>query len=177
MIPEDTAVTFHNTNIYPSSQVKTLGVHIDKYMTFDTHIHEMSRKVIGTLLYINRIKHCFDKPTRIIVIQSLVLSLSNYCNTIWGTTNNTLINTTQKLQHFAIRVADGRARKYDHVTPIFQELKWLNVKNTSLFNTAVIVYKQLYNHYPQNIVNLPTVNNITGSSTRQRYDLRVPDWW
>ncbi len=30
MIPEDTAVTFHNTKIYPSSQVKTLGVHIDK---------------------------------------------------------------------------------------------------------------------------------------------------
>ncbi len=97
-ITEHTAVTFHNTKIYSSSQVKTLGVHIDKYMTFDTHIHEMSRKVIGTLLYINRIKHCLGKPTRTIVIQSLVLSRINYCNTIWGTTNNTLINTkTTKL--------------------------------------------------------------------------------
>ena len=146
MIPEDTAVTFHNTKIYPSSHVKNLGVHIDKYMTFDTHIHEMSKKVIGILLYINRIKHCFDKPTRIIVIQTLVLSLINYCNTIWGTKNNTLNNTTQKLQNFAIRVADGRARKYDHVTPISQDSKWLNIKNTSLFNTLVTVYKQLYNH-------------------------------
>ena len=174
MIPEDTAITFHNTKIYPSSHVKNLGVHIDKYMTFDTHLHEITRKVIGTLLYINRVKHCFDKPTRIVVIQSLVLSLINYCNTIWGTTNTTLINATQKLQNFAIRVADGKARKYDHVTPIFQELKWLNVKNTCLFNTAVTVYKQLNNYYPQNVVNLPTVNDTTGSTTRQRYDLCVP---
>ncbi len=78
-------------------------------------------------MYINRIKHCFVKPTRILAVQSLVLRVLNYCVTIWGTTNNTLLTKTQKLQNFAIKVADGRAQKCDHVTPIFKELEWLNI--------------------------------------------------
>ncbi len=79
-------------------------------MTFGTHINEISKKVTGTLMYINRVKNCFDKSTRILVVQSLVLNLLNYSNTVWGTTNITLIGAVQKLQNFVIKVADGRAK-------------------------------------------------------------------
>ncbi len=103
-IPENTTPIFHDTIIKPSSSVKNLGVHIDSYMTFETHVNEISKKVMGTLVYINRIKHCFDKPTRILAVQSLVISVLNYCVAIWGTTNNTLLTKTQKLQNFAIKV-------------------------------------------------------------------------
>ncbi len=87
-------------------------------MTFDTHINEMSKKVMGTLMYINRIKNCFDKSTRILAVQSLVLSVLNHCITIWANTNTTLLTTAQKLQNFAIKVTDGKAQKFDHVTEV-----------------------------------------------------------
>ncbi len=122
-LPENTTLKFHETAVKPCSSVKNLGVHIDSYMTFETHVNEVGKKVMGTLMYINRIKHCFDKPTRILAVQSMVLSVLNYCVTIWGRTNNTLLTTTQNLQNFAIKVADGRAEKYDHVTPVFKELR------------------------------------------------------
>ena len=173
-IPENTTLAFHNTTIKPSSCVKNLGVHFDKYMTFETHINKISTKVTGTLLDINRVKHCFDKESRIILIQSLVLSVLNHCNIIWGTTNTTLLTKIQKLQNFAIKVADGNARKYDHVTPIFRRLEWLNTKKIIYLNTAVTLYKQLNNYYPLTIINLPTVNNLTGSSSRQQNNLFVP---
>ncbi len=172
-IPDNTTLKFHDTTIKPSSSVKNLGVHFDNYLTFETHVNEMSKKVMGTLMYINRIKHCFDKPTRILAVQSLVLSVLNYCITIWANTNTTLLTTAQKLQNFAIKVADGKAQKFDHVTPIFQELEWLNMKKVFIFNTAVTVFKQLHNHYLQTIVSLPTVTDITGSRTRQQYHLYV----
>ena len=126
------------------------------------------------LMYINRVKSCFDRPTRILVVQSLVLNLLNYCNTIWGTTNTTLINAVQKLQNFAIKVADGRAKKFDHVTPLFNELKWLSIRKIISFNTATTTYKQLSNFYPQQIINLTTVTGTTGSRTRQQDHLFVP---
>ncbi len=88
-IPENTTLTLHNTTIQPSCQVKNLGVHFDNYMTFDVHISKINHKVMGTLMYINRVKHYFDEPTRVFIIQSLVMSILNYCNTVWGTTNNT----------------------------------------------------------------------------------------
>ncbi len=37
----------------------------------------------------------------------------------WGTTNDTLMATVQKLQNFAVRVAIGGVKKYDHVSPFF----------------------------------------------------------
>ncbi len=75
-------MTLHNTTIKHNTHVKNLGVHFDTYVTFETHINEISKKVTGTLMYINRVKNCFDKSTRILVVQSLVLNLLNYCNTV-----------------------------------------------------------------------------------------------
>ncbi len=77
-------------------------------MIFDTHINELSKKKkhIGMLIYIIRVSMNFDKATRKIVVQALVLSLINYCIRIWGTTNNSLIEKkVQELQNFATRVS------------------------------------------------------------------------
>ncbi len=54
----------------------------------------------------------FDKSSRIIVVQSLVLSIINYCIRIWGTTNATLIKKkVQRLQNFAARMSAGGLKK------------------------------------------------------------------
>jgi len=75
-----------------------------------------------------KIKENFDKSTRIEVVETLVLSLINYCSRIWGSTNKTQIKRVQKLQNFAAKVAHGNSRKYDYATPIINELKWLKVE-------------------------------------------------
>lgn len=97
-------------------------------MIFDVLVNELTKKAMGILFYLNRIGSTFEKVTRIIVIQSPVFSLINYCPRIWGTKNISLMKNAQKLQNFAAKVAVGGARKYDHVAPFFVELKWLKVK-------------------------------------------------
>ncbi len=115
-IPEDVVITFNGTNISPSTHVKNLGLYMDRYMSFETHVNEISKKVMGMLIYINRISSYLDKKSRIVVVQSLVLSHINYCLSIWGTTTSSLINKVQKLQNFAARVAVGGIKKFDHVS-------------------------------------------------------------
>lgn len=173
-IPANTTIRFDGNNVQPVSHVKNLGVHMDSCMRFDTHINELNKKVMGTLMYINRISNNFDKPTRLLIVQSLVLSLLNYCIIIWGTTNNTLLNKVKKLQNFAAKVAAGGARKYDHVTPILKELQWLNIGKKITFDKAVAIFKQVNNFYPERLLSLPTVNNVTRSTTRQQNNLYVP---
>ncbi len=58
--------------ITPNHHVKSLGLYIDKHMNFDVHDSELIEKVIGTLVYINRLSNNFQKPTR--TVPSLVLS-------------------------------------------------------------------------------------------------------
>ncbi len=95
------------------------------------------------------------------------LSNIKYGITIWGTTNSTLINKVQKLQNFAIKVADGKARKYDYVTPLFKDLQWIKIKDLITFNLITKVFKQKIKDYPDHILSLPIVNYMTDSTTRQ----------
>ncbi len=87
-------------------------------------------------MYINRISDNFDKSTRVLIVQSLVLIPINYCIGIWGSTNKTLLQNIQKLRNFAAKVAIGGVRKYDHVTPIIKYLQWMTVKDKYTFENA-----------------------------------------
>ena len=118
-ISPNTVIEFGNTAITPSKSVKNLGVFMDQYMLFDIRINHISSKINGSLRYLNRIKESFDKESRIIVVQSLVLSIINYCLKVWSVTTQQQIEIVQKLENFAAKVAYGGARKYDHATPIF----------------------------------------------------------
>ena len=173
-IPEDTVLKFNDNNLTPSKYVKNLGVYMDQYMLFDTHIDEMAKKVTGILFYINRIKDRFETSTRIILVQSLVLSVLNYCSNIWGMTNKTQIERVQKLQNFAAKVAIGGARKYDHVSPILDKLEWLRMDKKLYFDICILVFKVQRSLLPEWLFLLPTVRQVRREvTTRQCDDLVV----
>ena len=93
------SINFNGNIIEPMTRVKNLGVYFDQFMSFEVHIDELHRKVMGILIYLNRVKEYFEPRTRIIVVQSLALSLINYCFVIWGSANMVHINRIQKLQN------------------------------------------------------------------------------
>ena len=173
-VPSDTVIRIDGDTITPSNSVKNLGVYIDRFMVFDKHTDVMSKKVTGILMFLSRVSGNLDKPSRILVVQSIVLSLINYCIRIWGTTNLTVINKVQKLQNFAAKVAMGGARKFDHVTPIIQKLGWLRISDKHKLETCTTVFKILNNYYPTWYKKFLTVNEATNSSTRQKDFLFVP---
>ena len=92
-------------------------------------------------MFIRRISDNFDKSTRIIVVQTFVFSLMNYCISIWDSTNVTLLHRVQKLKNFASKVALGGASKHEHVTPIIKELQWMTIKDKFVFEKCIIMYK------------------------------------
>ncbi len=142
-------------------------------MTFDKHISEIIKKAMGTLMFINRNKYYFDKGTRVTILQILVLRVLKHGVTIWGTTNSKLIDKVQKLQNFAIKIADGKARKFDHVTPLYEKFKWLKIEDCITFSLVVAIFKHRINTYPDHLP-LPTVSIMTHSTMRQQHNLYVP---
>lgn len=175
-IPESTTITFDNTTITPCKHIKNLCVHIYSHLIFDTHINETHRKVMGILLYLNRVKDKFEATTLKTVIESLALSIVNYCLPVYGTTNNTHMKRVQKLQNFAAKICVGGARRRDHATPYIKQLKWLKIEERVVFYVAVMVYKIKNNMYPDWFIHLPTNMEITHNThiTRQHNNLHVP---
>ena len=143
-------------------------------MSFNIHINEMCKKIIGTLMFINRIKDNFDKSTRIMVIEALVLSQINYCNIIWGSASKTQLQRVQRLQNFAAKVADGSARKFDLATPIINRLKWMKIKQKCEHDLCCFIFKMLNGGLPEWFISLPTVAQVTQGGTRQANNLFIP---
>ena len=87
-----------------------------------------------------RVKHIFDKHTLSLIINALVFSKMYYCSSVWPNTSKKNISKLQSVQNFAARVITG-IRKYDHVTPILQQLAWLSVECMLKLRDAVITFK------------------------------------
>ena len=126
---------------------------------------------MGTLIYLNRLKKHFEPETRLIIVQSLVLSLISYCFIVWGSASAVFLKRVQKLQNFAARVAIGTVRKYEHITPFLLELGWLKIKDKYTFDVCVFVFKILRNFYPNWLHHFNTVDSVTGINTRQANNL------
>ena len=172
-IPSETRIYFGETPLIPSSTVKNLGIFMDPYMLFDIHINHISRKINGLLIALNRIKDRIDKKSRTIVVQSLALSVINYCLRVYGITTKEQIERVQKLQNFAARVAHGEARKYDHITPVMKELEWLRIQNKITFDICIFTYKICHNMLPNWLFSFPAIHDIVVRPTRQSSNLYI----
>ncbi|MEL6606538.1 MAG: hypothetical protein AAFP20_25445, partial [Cyanobacteria bacterium J06614_10] len=172
-IPDDTFINFDGNQLTPSKHVKNLGIIMDQHLTFSGQVDYMYKKVIGKLMYINRIKDQFDKQTRINVVEALILSQINYCISVWGATNKTQLQRVQKLQNFAARVAEGTAGKFDHISPVLEELSWLRINDQYKFSLCCLVWKTLHGMYPDWFLKFPKVSEMNDSITRQANNLYV----
>ena len=172
-IPVDTCLRIEGDIITPKTFVKNLGIYFDTHLTFEKHIDITSRKVLSTIIHINRIKDSLNRTSRIMLIKTLVLSIINYGIKIWGSANKTQIHRLQKLQNFAAKVIlDGTRR--EHVTPYLLQLRWLKLHNKYMYDSLVLVYNIVNGKVPQHLFPMPYVEDICPVSTRQSHQLYVP---
>ena len=94
---------------------------------------------MSALGQINRVKHAFSKELLIIIINSLVFSKLYYCSSVWSTTSKRNVKKLQLVQNFAARIISG-VGKYDHVTPILKELRWIPVEKQLYYRHAVLAF-------------------------------------
>ena len=125
---QDFSLTLLGKEINPIEMAKDLGVTLDVNLTYNHHINEAVSTCMSILSQINRVKHAFDKPTLITIINSLVFNRLYYCSNVWSNTSKCNVEKLQLIQNFACRVhVVCDIRKFDHVTPALKELKWLPV--------------------------------------------------
>lgn len=72
--------------------------------------------------------HFIRIHSRIVIIQTVVLSVINLGFKIWGNTNCSLIQRAQKLQNFSAKVVVEGYKRRDGVIPVLQELRGLKIK-------------------------------------------------
>ena len=138
-------------------------------MNSDVHINIMYKKVMGHLLFINKVKDKFKSETRRTVVESIALSTVNYCLPIYGTTNSTLLRRVQQLQNFAAKIYAGGARRFDHATPFITQLEWLKVDKKVTLDVAVHVFKVKNKQFLEWYLHLLIYNEVSGHTYTARH--------
>ena len=129
---------------------------------------------MSSLSQIYRVKHAFSKELLITIIKSLVFSKIFYCSSVWSNTSATNINKLQAIQNFAARIVTN-SRKFNHITPILKERRWMPIKGSLLYRDAFKTFKCMNGMAPASLSSRFVKRiTISGCSTRNANNLDIP---
>ena len=109
---------------------------------------------------IYKIKYFLPKEYLCTIVCSLVLSLLDYCNALYYGLNSKEIALLQSAQNAAIRLIGG-GRKYDRqsLTPLYNELHWLRIRERIVFKLCLIVHKCVWGLGPESYDEMIVMKN------------------
>ena len=80
---------------------------MDNELKSTIHINKLTSILFITIRKIAKIRHQIDKETTKILMQTLVLSKLDYCNSLFIGVNEYNLNKLQKIQNMACRVINN----------------------------------------------------------------------
>ena len=95
--------TYQATNgmtIFPSANVRDLGVVIDQQLNFDAHINNIASKAKQTCAWILSVFYTRDRHTMLFLFNSLVRPKLEYCDALWNPYLTKHITRIEGVQRF-----------------------------------------------------------------------------
>ena len=137
--------------------VRDLGFHLDYALKPGMLVNKLTSALFITLKRIASIQHLLhDKPTKI-MMQALVLSKLDYCNSLFIGTTHYNLDKLQKIQNMTFRII-FKLRKYDHISDHLSQLHWLKVRQHIIYQTLLLVFECICNLAPPYLYDLMTTH-------------------
>ena len=146
---------------------KTLGVHVDEFLSWDKHNDNISKKISSRIGAIKRLKAFVDRETLKSAYNALVLPHFDYCCEVWDTIGISLSDRLQKLQNRAARVITGRKNEHGQSALALNELGWKTLIERRKQFVAKLTYKITHDLAPKSLTKL-----IHRSNASMKYNLR-----
>uniref|UniRef100_V5GR23 Putative RNA-directed DNA polymerase from transposon BS n=1 Tax=Anoplophora glabripennis TaxID=217634 RepID=V5GR23_ANOGL len=173
LLPE-VNITVDNVQLEVKNEVKVLGLTIDSDLRFNKHISNCVKKSIINLKILYKSRHILSEKLKILLCQSLVLSVFNYGDTVYGPCLAQAISQRiQKIQNYCLRFIYG-IRKRNRVRHKLMNTKWLDMKNIRLHHSATLFKTIILNKSPQYLYNKIRFRTDHNLNTRFKGNLTPP---
>ena len=129
-----------NAHIKPSQCVRDLGVIFDDQLTMSSQITSVCKASMASVRNIGRIRKYLDNNTAKLLVNSLITSKIDYCNSLLGSIPSNKLQSLQRLQNICVRIIT-RTKKYDHITHHMRDLHWLPVEYRVKYKISLLLYK------------------------------------
>ena len=97
---DNLSIKLNGVKLTPVDHVKYLGMYIDKYLSWDFHIHELSKKLSRANGILSKVRHNAPSETCLQVYYAIFFSHLTYGCNVWGLTTQENLNkqkTTEKV--------------------------------------------------------------------------------
>lgn len=168
-------LNFGGTKVVDSRIVKSLGVSIDRHLSYHAHIDSITRKCTGILVALSHARHVIPRSALKTIVESLAVSVVRYCLSVYGSCGVTQVHRIQKILNFCARVVTGR-RRFDHISDAIEQLGWLNAQQLVAFQTVCAVGKVISSGLPESIAHTigPPANQVHEHGTRHANHRTLP---
>ncbi|KAK3545757.1 hypothetical protein QTP70_011417 [Hemibagrus guttatus] len=137
---QDLAISLSNSMISPTASARNLGVTMGNQLSFSSHVTNVTRSCRFLLYNIRRIRPFLSTQATQVLVQSLVISRLDYCNSLLAGLPLNAIRPLQMIQNAAARLVFNLP-KFSHTTPLLHSLHWLPVAARIRFKTLMLAYK------------------------------------
>lgn len=137
---DDIQLEINSKKIEFVSEIKYLGVIIDKRLNFNSHSEYINKKISVKLYFLSRICKRLSMYAKLTLYNSLIQPHFDYCATLLFMLDKNKIDQLQKLQNRGLRLLLG-CNRYTSINFMLNALNWLSVKDRIFFVTMVFVFK------------------------------------
>ncbi|KAI4882365.1 hypothetical protein NFI96_002889 [Prochilodus magdalenae] len=130
----DLAISLGNSLIAPTEDAGSLGVILDGQLSFSAPIANLTLSCRFLLYTTRRIRPFLFQEATQLLVQSLVISRLDYCNSLLAGLPLRATRPLQLVQNAAARLIFNLP-KFTHVTPLLRSLHWLPVAARIRFKT------------------------------------------
>ena len=139
--------------IVPRDDIKSLGVRLDKNLTFNKHVDETCKSIHYHSRALRHIRGNLNVDTAKTIACAIGSSRLDYCNGIMQGISGTNMIKLQRAQNTLARIVVG-CRRNEHITPVLRRLHWLPVKQRITFKIATLVQKVRTTQQPAYLADL-----------------------
>ena len=164
---DNITIRIGSENIIAAEDVRNLGFLMDRFCKNTKHINYFSSLLCHQLRNIQNIRGKLYFDAAKTVVQALILSKLDYCNSLLVGTPECHLCQLQHVQNMACRVVCN-LRKYDHVSASMYSLHWLRVRERITYKIAYLVHCCKMGSAPQYLIDvfpIATHNRSLRSST------------
>ena len=137
-------------------------------LTWTEHVKHVCQKTYATLHSLNKLKNFLPTKLKTMLVQSLIIPYIDYCDVVFNDLTEDLAIRLQRAQNACVRFILG-IRKSDHITPGFQKLGWICLKDRRNLHSVCLVHKILLTSSPSYLAsNFQFVHSNHNFNTRSR---------
>ena len=120
--------------------VRNQGYFMNCFMKNAYHITNLYSQLYMMLQKIQHIRSYLDQDTSKIVVQALIMSKLEYCNSLLIRSAEYQLDKLQRIQNMVCRVVLN-LKKFNHVSAYMKNLHWLRIRERIKYRITTLIFK------------------------------------